>query len=250
MSLPIAEQWRAWVEPGMKGPEGYAYILEHHPVKLEGRNPGGHADTELHYALQIAFAYPEHPFVLAFAKRAYELACWGVQVTVVPHYDILEGDRYEARYCKSFTGSMLGLADLDRQLLSGAAEDLLAYMTIAGSEYGWDAATQAECLEVATLFLLAGEIERAKGVLSNKKGFRKHRVWQQGLKDIVTALDREGGRPIRISDVPNFEVLFQQLRPRAVPEWLKASPVISTDTLRLELCLLRYLYVIGVSGLR
>lgn len=243
MSSSIVEQWRAWVESGLKGPKGFEYVIEHHPVKLEGRQPGLRAETQLNNALEIAFAYPDHPLIRAFARRSYELADWGAQITVVPSYDILEHDRYEARRCKSYTGSMLGLADLDRQLLSGAAEDLLVYMNSGGSESRWDANTQAECLGAVTLFLLAGDTEKAKATLSNKKGFKRHGIWRQGLKEIVALLSKEGGRPMRTSDVPQFEALFQQLRPREAPEWLSASPTISVNSLRLEICLMRYMYV-------
>lgn len=240
MSSPIVEQWRSWVESGLKGPKGFAYIIEHHPIELEARQPGLRADGALRYAIEIAFAYPDHPLILAFAKRSYELASWGVQVTKVAHYDSLEGDRYEARRCKSYTGSMLGLAGLDRQLLRGAAEDLLLYIESGPSEGGWHSGVQSECLEAATLFLLAGEIERAKALLSMKR-FKQFKPWQQGLMELAVALG--SGKQVRISDVPYFEELFQQFRPREEPEWMKGYSLVSSHTLRLEFCLLRYLHV-------
>ena len=245
MSTSVVDQWRAFVSGGMRGPKGYAYILEHRPVILEGRGRGSAADTELCTAIQIGLAYPGHPMVAAFARRSLELADWALQdmegLNVVSAER--ENERYHARFCRSCSASMVGVADLDRRLLAGAAADLLLFMQGGMQESGWDSASQSLCLEAATLFLLAGEIGQANELLSGKRKFKYFKPWRQGLMQMVAALAEGGPRPVRFSDAPQFEELFQQLRPFQEPDWFERKGIVSHHTLLFELSLLRYLYI-------
>lgn len=246
MSARVAEQWRTFIDHGMHGPKGFAYILEHRPVVLEGRQPGVRSETQLCTALEIGFAYPDHPMILAFARRSFELADFALRE--MEGLDVVgakrEHDRCCARRCRSYSTSMLGLGDLDLQLLRGAAEDLQLFIYGGMSESGWDAGAQSESLEAAGLFLLAGQFDQAMEVLSNRKGFRRLKPWHQGLKELAEALSG-GSWPVqpRLSDVPQFEELFQQMRPLEEPDWLKGNSTVRPFVQRLELSLMRYLYL-------
>ncbi len=242
MLSSISEQWRAVIDKGLQRPRSFAYILEHHPVRPEEGRPGFGATTELYFALEIGFAYPDHEMVLAFARRSFDLASRGVQ-EAAGQQAVDEDDRFKARRCKCCTASMLGLGALDRSLLSGAAEDLLVAMEEGMVETGWDGCAQSECLEAATLFLLAGEVQQANQLLSNKKRFSHHLPWKNGLEAIAPVVGRGiGGLRPGTSELAPFEALFQQFRPHGQPDWLYDSSV-STNILRLEICLMRYLYV-------
>ncbi|WP_029922267.1 hypothetical protein [Nevskia soli] len=242
MNLSIREQWCAEADKGLKSPEGYAYVLEHYPVRLEEGRPGFAAYVELGTALEIGFAYPDHEMVRAYARRSFEYASHGVQEPV-GQQTVDERDRFEARQCKCYAAAMLGLAPLDTSLLIGAAEDLLIWMEDGMVETGWDGCAQSECLEAASLFLLAAEVQKASGLLSSKRRFSHHLPWKKGLEAIAPVVERgAGGFLPGTSEVAPFEALFQQLRPFRQPDWLHDKTV-SVNILRLEICLLRYLYV-------
>lgn len=237
----IREQWRAEADKALRSPKGYAYVLEHHPVRLEEVRPGFRACTQLGEALELGFAYPEHELVRAYARRSFEYASRGVQAPV-GQQAVDERDRFEARQCKCYSASMLGLAPLDASLLRGAAEDLLVYME-GMIETGWDGCAQSDCLEAATMYLLAGEVQRASRLLSGKRRFSHHLPWKKGLEAIAPVVERgAGGLRPGTAEVAPFEALFQQLRPFRRPDWM-ADKTISTNILRLEICLIRYLYV-------
>jgi len=91
--------------------------------------------------------------------------------------------------------------------------------------------------------LLAGEVQQANRLLTNKKRFNHHLPWKKGLEAIAPVVGRGiGGLQPGTGEVEPFEALFQQFRPHGQPDWLFDSSV-STNILRLEICLMRYLYV-------
>lgn len=246
MTQSIAERWRERIRYGMAGPKGYAYVLEHRPVEPEKSvQPGSMASSELAMGIEIGFAYPGHPMVLAFARRALTLADWGLQklegVNVVSTGR--EMDRSDARRCRSYSASMLGVADLDRRLLAGAAMDLLLFVHEYMKEGGWGAAAQGDCLEAAGLFLLAGEIGQAREVLCGRRKFKYLKPLHEALLQLCTAMGESGPRPLRLTDVPRFEEVFQEFRPFRGPEWYRQELGTVSFILQLELALMRYLYL-------
>ncbi len=195
--------------------------------------------------IEIGFAYPDHPMILAFAKRALTLADWGLQklegVNVVSAG--LEMERSEARRCRCYSASMLGVADLDRRMLAGAAMDLLLFVHEFMKEGGWGAAAQGDSLEAAGLFLLAGEIGQAREVLCGRRKFKRLKPLHEALLQLCTALGEGGPRPLRFLDVPRFEEVFQEFRPNGGPEWYRHDLGTVPFILQLELALMRYLYL-------
>lgn len=246
MTQSIVERWRQRIHYCMEGPKGFAYVLEHVPVEPEkGVKPGWMADCELTTSIEIGFAYPDHPMILAFAQRALTLADWdlrkleGVNVVAAG----LEMGRADARRCRCYSASMLGVADLDRRLLAGAAMDLLLFVHEYMKESGWDAAAQGDNLEAALLFLLAGEIGQAREILCGRRKFKYLKPLHEALLQMCTALGEGGPRPLRFLDVPRFEEVFQEFRPVGGPEWYRNDLGTVSFMLQLELALMRYLYL-------
>ncbi|WNG47962.1 hypothetical protein F0U60_30335 [Archangium minus] len=220
--------------------EGYRILLAQDPFEdwERSRKPEWAAEEQLFMALEILYARKNVPEARSFLQKGQQIA-----------ERILAERKLESEVCRG--GFPLNLARLlrtqayisallaekvsfDAGLLRRAA-DMNEEWCRAYSGRQWDSQVQAYYLAAVRLCLIAGDLGRARELLTTKKSFKwheeEHRLWKQWVD----------GPRTRKDGWVEFDAYFDRLRD---PN-LKTDIFLEKGVLRLELGVLRHRFLEG-----
>lgn len=215
-------------------------------------------DRDFQYAIEIAFGDFNHPYVLKFLNWATE----GLEKAIVdPRFEaddpkirgwkvegIYPGNHGKVLVALAFARAMRDNAEPDKAMLAQGAREIAKTELESGSYWSQG---QSGYMRAINLLLIAGEIAEAKAMFKTRKKFKYTQQHFDWLKTFVMAIPDQP--PHLLTDPAmreHFQGKFDMYR-----NPVYAAP--STDDrggnltgsitmLRLELALLKQLYVLGL----
>jgi hypothetical protein len=239
----LAQRWRAFID-GRMGPQGLPDVLKM-PLVSDWdrlRQPGSASERQFGYALEIAFAYPDHPMIKQFLERALEIAERSLREKPELSEPRMRVERQAVIKCKNYCRAILYEEPLCFTELVQCGQDLLDQVRDSGE--GWDAGDQCDHLKAVMLFLIAGELELASELLLIKRSFKWYLPWYKALQNLIivakVAADRNSTGTTAARD---FEDFFDAVRDVQWPASLEKNSLTSRSIQRFEMSLIRYLYL-------
>ncbi len=243
--LTLLLRWQTFID-GRMGLHGLPDVLKVPSVRDWGKlkDPGMMAQGELGFALEVAFAYPDHVMARQFLERSLEVAERGLREK---RLELTEASmcygRVAAIKCKNYCRAILFGEPINPGEFKHCGEDLLNYLRDSGE--GWGVGDQSDHLKAVMLFLIAGDLKRAGELIRIKRRFKWCGQWQQALQNLIEAAEKSGGQKVGNAAVPSFHSFFDTIRDLTThwPAPLQNNMLISDSVLRFEMSLLKYLYL-------